>query len=173
MELNEISPYLAYGIRVYDEEQENKTDEVIGIFLNTLDFKHWSPENCNIDHYRMVCHPLSDLVKPCLEGGKIPIVELAKMAYGNIFHINEDFTSEEVLSEGENFGLIAFYDKERVSFTVQKECHWFEFCFYVDGSELHLNQLTLFQWMFEHHFWLGDQSRFGKDIIDINTITVK
>lgn len=149
MELKEIAPYLAYGLNTNEGVLVGLTNWVgwCGVFKDTQGERH-----VPISAIKPIFRPLSDLVKPCLEGGKIPIVELAKIAYGNIFHINEDFTSEEVLSENENFGLIAFYDKERVSFTVQKECRWFEFCFYVDGSELHLNQLTLFQWMFEHHF---------------------
>lgn len=29
--------------------------------------------------YKLILHPLSDLTKPCLEGGKVPIVELLKL----------------------------------------------------------------------------------------------
>ena len=37
-----------------------------------------------IDSHKPILRPLSDLVKPCLEGGKIPIVELAKIHDENL-----------------------------------------------------------------------------------------
>ena len=163
MELNEIKHYLGTGIKLQCLQDRVFKELTLGrcILMTQGEFD-----------YKPIMHPLSDLIKPCLEDSKIPLVELAKTAYENIFHINEDFDTKEVLSEGENFGLIAYYDKERVSFTVQKECHWFEFCFYVDGSELHLNQLTLFQWLFEHHFDVFGLIERG-EAIEINTIAVK
>jgi hypothetical protein len=168
MELNEIKHYLGTGLKMWSDEEfpfgESEFDR------HTIELQHWNITGATVGKLKPILRPLSDLIKPCLEGGKIPIVELAKIAYDNIFHINEDFYTKEVLSESENFGVIAYYDKERVSFTVQKECSWFEFCFYVDGSELHLNKLELFNWLYEHYFWLGDQSRFEKDIIDINSV---
>lgn len=71
--LERIAPYLPYRVKAYDENQDSKTDTIVGIFRNTLDFNMWSPENSNIDIYKIVLRPISDLNKPCLEGGKVPI----------------------------------------------------------------------------------------------------
>lgn len=163
MNLKEIAPYLAYEIkftRITDNPNYRPTET-----LNCDNIKHWEDGRAK---YHM--HPLSDLTRPCLEDGKVPIVELAKMAYENICHINENFDSIALLSEGDSYGIIGFYSKERVALTFDKELSWNEFALSIDSSKMMLNQLLLFNWLYEHHFWLGDQSRFEQDIIDINTL---
>lgn len=162
MTLQEIAPYLAYGLRVFDEDQESKTDKIVGVFHDTLDFENWSPTDSKIDHYKYVLRPLSDLTKPVLEGGKIPIVELAKIAFPkcSIFIVNK-------LGRVDLGTLYCFGFKiTEKSFNCMRGFNgkrWDIDCFVG-------NQLQLFQKLFEWHFWLGDQSRFGQDIIDINTL---
>lgn len=90
------------------------------------------------DDWKLVLRPLSDLIKPCLKGGKVPIEELEEL---------------EQCYVGINFiGLII----------EQKVDH--EFIYVTDVSDKLLDKLH--QW----HFFLGDQSLFGKEIIDINTL---
>lgn len=90
------------------------------------------------DDWKLCLRPLSDLIKPCLDGGKVPIEELEEL---------------EQCYVGDNFmGLII----------EQKEDH--EFIYVTDVSDNLIDKLQ--QW----HFFLGDQSLFEKEIIDINTL---
>lgn len=43
LEIRHIAPYLPYGIHDYDGRQESKTDEVVGLYRDTIDFCLWSP----------------------------------------------------------------------------------------------------------------------------------
>jgi hypothetical protein len=120
---------------------------------------------------KLIFRPLSDLILPCLPDGKIPIVELAKICYKNIYNYYPEIKSTSFFENGNSTGVIAYdEDKERLSFTYDVDITNNSFMFCMNGNTMFVNQLQLFEWLYEHHFWLGDQSRFGIDIIDINTI---
>jgi hypothetical protein len=152
--LQEIAPYLPCKLYVYDENQQNKTDQVVGFFLGSLDFENWSPINSDIGNYKPIMRPLSDLTNEIEVNGEkfVPIVELAKIAFP---------LYKWILNEECNFAMT----KEDVYFDFNYHYYLFDF----DGDYL-LDQLKLFQKLYEWHFWLGDQERFGKDIININSL---
>ena len=41
--IRHIASYLPYGIHAYDERQERKTDEIIGLYRDTIESYFWSP----------------------------------------------------------------------------------------------------------------------------------
>ena len=92
LERKYVAPYLSHDVYAYDEEQESKTDKIVGLFHNTLDFENWSPLNSNIDHYKLCLLPLSALTEP-LEDGTVPIVELAKIADSDVNVIECKFSN--------------------------------------------------------------------------------
>jgi hypothetical protein len=159
----EVAMYLPYKVMAYDERQENKTDYIVGIYQDRLDFENWSPLDCGqIENYKLCLRPLSDLTKEIeIEGEKIvPIVELAKIAFPNSkyeldgFHVN--------LGHGYSF----YFDYTVNSFNCLKDYNDKTY----NGSCFVPRQFELFQKLLEWHFWIGDQSKFGQDIIDINTL---
>jgi hypothetical protein len=115
------------------------------------------------DDWNLCLRPLSDLVKPCLEDGKIPIVELAKLAFfktegaelcGNFARLEDGYSFHfSNNTDGVCFSCRKGYDGKR----------WDYSCFVP-------NQLQLFDKLHQWGFYLGDQSLFGKEIIDINTL---
>lgn len=77
MELKEIAPYLAYGLWVVSPDGKSGDVASIGNLNSEGD-----EDLCNgwgthhpIKLIKPILRPLSDLAKPCLEGGKIPIEE--------------------------------------------------------------------------------------------------
>jgi len=159
LEPKHIAPFLPFGVFAYDERQESKTDEIVGIYRGTLDFEHWSPlDGGLIENYKLVLRPMSDLYKPCLEGGKIPIVELAKIARDVMQYI---IKNNVVLFSSENADYeFSFANNCFQLYTMYKEAD-ISFC-------TPLNQLGLFQKLFEWHFNVFNLPE--ELFIDINTI---
>ena len=59
-----IAPYLPYRISAYDEKQQFKTDTIVGIHYDCLDFECWSPLDLGkIENYKLILRPISDLEK--------------------------------------------------------------------------------------------------------------
>lgn len=115
-----------------------------------------SPQDVVKFNLKPILRPLSDLTKPCLEGGKVPIVELAKIAYPD-----EEWSLDAHNNcVGVKDRYIFAYEYNEYSFTLDT----------ITDYAAPLSQLQLFQQLYKWHFWLGDQSEFGKSIIDINTI---
>lgn len=123
------------------------------------------------DDWKLVLRPLSDLVKPCLDGGKIPIVELTTIA-----KIEDGFTRITCHNNFGSFDVMAYFEGGRIdTLSYEPKFKCFEFIrhtrdlgtFDIIGG---LNQLKLFEQLHQWHFFLGDQSLFGKEIIDINTL---
>ncbi len=162
MKLEEIVGYLPFKLMAYDERQEQKTDIIVGMFHNSLDFENWSPLDLGkLENYKIVLHPLSDLKKPCLEGGKIPIVELAKI---------ESRDRNWVLGK---IGFVEWY------------CSYGKFTFNItifQGRILSVNHclnmkhvqcnniVEIFQKLYEWHFDIYGLIERG-EAIDINTLT--
>lgn len=183
MELKEITPYLAHGLNVWINEDIDcssngdnpQYDEIAGFIkkgkyklvaigtdgnsmfcsdVALLDENH-TEAMTELKYIKLILHPLSDLVKPCLGGDKIPIVELAKIDDPKRDWIYEDGFCQSCGTRDFHFETGYFYT------------NW------ANHKYTSINHLALFNWLYEHHFWLGDQSRFGKDIIDINALIVK
>jgi len=168
LELKAIACYLPYGLNCQWSDGEITK---INPSLDDIDYE--SNEipislmifSINRSSLKPILRPLSDLYKPCLEGGKIPIVELAKISTGidwdkyeaSITDVNE--TTIEISSRQLIFSFSdgSFYLQSKGLKELRKT------------TCLLNNQLALFQYLYEHHFdvfGLIDQSL----AIDINTV---
>lgn len=163
MKLEEICGYLPYRVRreaqlgAGDFDYKGRITEVTLFNAHKIDGKRW----------KLILHPLSDLTKPCLEGGKIPIVELAKIAYPNWNAKLQKGYCWIYAGEQPLFQFI-YHTK---SFTALNSCYYTT---NEDGSEnwwlfQPTPQIDLFQKLFEWHFDV-----FGlikkDEAIDINTL---
>lgn len=165
MELKELKGYLGYGVLVYDEKQESKTDRIIGVFRDHLDFENWSPINTQIHNYKIVLHPLSDLTNPCLEGGKIPIVELANLEFKDC---DCDECPVNIISEDE-FELRCAHIESWCDLVFHKKIN--SFSKWIDGEGICPceNYLDIIEKLYEWHFDIHGLIERG-EAIDINTI---
>ena len=182
MELKEIAPYLAYGLKfvigdIYDTDLRGNIATVLALhsyqkkvgryYCVTEEYLSFCP---NLDeNIKFIFHPLSDLTKPCLEGGKIPIVELCYMAgfksSDRIITHEDGVVSCRLMIDPEYKGVLtpcsfSFDNTEIIFKAISTTWHSIQI----------KKQQDLISWLYEHHFWLGDQDRFGKDIIDINSL---
>ena len=130
----------------------------------------------------MILHlrPLSDLTKPCLEGGKIPIVELAKI---NDKYLPKLATYTPYTEEWGNTcsAEIRQYNCDYICKTgnmgdlVYQFSYWEKlqrFAFRDNTRSLPMavsHQLGLFSYLFEHHFDVFGLIEKG-EAIDINTL---
>lgn len=88
LEPKHIAPYLPYKLRVY-----NKIHNTDGFIANGAGYfdgycePYWTVDRViyKLHNYKPLLRPMSDLYKPCLEGGKTPIVELFKLLGGLSF----------------------------------------------------------------------------------------
>lgn len=149
-----------YGIKikvrdwVYDEEfyieSINRCNSI-----NVMDCPTNLSEKIDISHIIPILRPLTDLYKP-MENGEIPIVELAKIAYPKCeWRLSGKYAIDYYK---------AFTYRQGIGFVM---CLQRNICI----MKIVYNQYKLFDWLYEHHFWLGDQSYFEKGlIIDKNTV---
>lgn len=183
LELKDIAGYLPYGLKVehtdydYSDKVEKKVGTLIYMSKDCIGFDNASDYYLNIediDYYnpaiKPILRPMSDLYKTCLEGGKIPIVELAKIT-GNLF-IDYKVAGEYI--EGIFTCGVKFYDDVDENYYV---FGWDN----VNGFGLHNrdyneilfvpNQLLLFQKLYEWHFDVNNL--IGQDLaIDINKVKI-
>lgn len=166
------------GIKVYSRQPH--IGDGNGIFTITCLYEHY----CDIlnfyddDHVcvryneiRPILRPLTDLYEP-MENGEIHIVELAKIAFPHAKEyelIETDDLADEYCVE-----IVGYTD-----FDIAFWCsHYSQYCDFISSNAdnffdyfLINNQLQLLDWLYEHHFWLGDQSYFDKGlIIDKNNL---
>lgn len=151
--LQEIAPYLPYGVKCLTPICHGKGN--YGPLLLSGLIKNYSRFyvgedfcNCEFDQIKLILRPLSDLTIEIEHSGKefVPIVEICNMIGLHIepsqLEVKGTFIKVHLLNEP--YVLI-------------------------DTSNFNL-KIEQFQKLFEWHFWLGDQNRFGQDIIDINTL---
>jgi len=110
-----------------------------------------------------ILHPLSDLTKPCLPDGKIPIVELAKISYSKLeWDISID--NDGICYVGDVFNArqyrFGYYGSEG-----------YFGCTHIRSSESKIvpYQLQLFQKLFSWHFDVFGLIESG-EAIDINIL---
>lgn len=100
-------------------------------------------ENVSKRH-KPILRPLSDITKPCLVGGLIPIIELSKLAGFKLGYIDSDYDGVCIC---DNSNMSFFYSNQ--TFTAgrinYKEDDWIE-------DKTVPNQLSLFQKLVEWHF---------------------
>ena len=164
LELKDLAGYLPYGLKLFVEKDHSDREVNDTFILNGLTEKTLGYRSDNegihvvgITLYRNakpILKPLSLLTEPCLDG-KIPIVELANVVCNSIWGFDSINPRSicEVLNYGNNFGLIHVDDsEERIGFSFETECNKIEFFFSVNGDRMKINQLQLFQKLFEWHF---------------------
>lgn len=174
LELKDLKNYLGTGLKFmseldkpFDEYGDNPIWTSDGVQKLFGDYCATTIENNDaypIHKCVFAFHPLADLTKPCLEGGKIPIVELAKMSFmydeSEMYNFEKQYVDGEfVIAECGNEFRVVFDGK---SFWQQSGC---------GNIRIANNQHQLFEQLYSWHFWLGDQTYFEKGIIvDINSL---
>jgi len=125
-----------------------------------------------LDEITLIMYPLFSLIMPILEGGKIPIVELAKIAFKKCDY--------DAWIDGDN--CFVGMSKDRASYKFSYSIYHNSFSVMnvlclpgnrieIDRDTFCSNQLQLFKWLYAYHFWMGNQSYFEKGlIIDKGTI---
>lgn len=151
-----IAPYLPYDVKGVFLFNGKKEGQIVNK-SKTLDLRTVAFYIENSDHiyFKPILRPVSDLTKPCLEGGKVPIEELVKMLF-----------------EGSN---VVKTNNERIEclFEVKGERSTIRFNTLHLGFNLYpsdiFDQFKAMQFMYKHHFDV-----FGLIVegyaIDINTI---
>lgn len=168
--LEAIAPYFPHNVKCLHFDDERGINHVCTIEeLNKDEATLLSNEYeyfVNIDDVNLILRPLSDLTKPCLEGGKVPIVELAKMCgYNNLEQLEIDGEIEYGWSE---HGLD---DYQGYSFGWSRELKtlgvWLD---HIEGSPISIDlNLDVVQFMYKHHFDIHGLIEKGC-AVDINTI---
>lgn len=166
--LEAFAPYLPYGVHYITNNGNNF--ELISIDVGVEIANVRRNGQFYIDEIKPILRPITDLTKPCLEGGRVPIVEL-----GKIVELLEPISYNEMADfKGKLNGACAIdrHDNQWLMFDFKEG---FSMWHKSHGCQDHVltlldHQLQLFQQLYKWHFWLGDQSEFGKSIIDINTI---
>lgn len=187
MKLEEIAPYYPYKVRasLYCENDDKsisyeRDGELIAMIEESKN--QWPLRfRCKIKQesklyaelaypfhlVKLHLRPLSDLTKPCLQDGKIPIVELAKLSEGENININK------VKSKWDLHG-VKFIDMDGDECVFAFHCKISSFGLHVcDTEEMQLvhKQLQLFQKLLEWHFDLFDLIEKG-EAIDVNTLSL-
>ena len=191
--LEAFAPYLPYGLKFYHKRMDGEPTSLytlvaIQFIGDDLDLQFGDgvdPENViwasDLVHklqiygfeswVKPIFRPLSDLTKPCLEGGNVPIVELAKecfkACYG--FDFKNDKFDVHCNTSSSNYSTI-FRDEKDYVFAINNRDWRFNVEFKTRNMVFDLNVNKIIQQLYKWHFWLGDQSEFGKSIIDINNI---
>lgn len=162
LQLKHLAPYLPYDLKFWNKDRVilrmdklSRIDYNVWAYVrdvngqadeNDFNYKHFSSLSCcGRGHYlkqiKPILRPMSDLSKPCLPGGKTPVVELAKIAI-------KSYEISFALKHLNTYSNIVF-------FATCEEFGYRGFEFYLSdnrASPLEVNQLELFQYLFEHHF---------------------
>jgi hypothetical protein len=175
LELKDLKNYLGNGLKILDKVSGNVfvldyskhiptcIKEILG--FKKEDFKENRTSLFEVVNDKLllpIFHPLTDLTRPCLEGGKIPIMELAKISFpkSNSIKLKED-------------GYVIIDPLGNYDFSFKNgsfECVWLRYSPRVSFCNVP-NQIQLFEQLYSWHFWLGDQTYFEKGIIvDINSL---
>jgi len=175
IELKDIASYLPYGLRCeFEYDYSDTSIEEVETFVLEHDkvilidiYGH------EMDNAKPILRPMSDLYKPCLKDGKIPIVELAKYEISGTngwaspmfnYEIHKNEWEQEYLKYNPYLLLGAymffFYSPDKTFKKYQ--------CISDTGCEIG-NQLLLFQMLYEWHFDIHGLIEQGL-AIDINTL---
>lgn len=146
--IEEIAPRLPYRLQMYKEKSGN-IRTVCGIKSCgdgdlLFYFTDGNKHYQSAFNYKLVARPLSDLTRPITVDGE---------TFVPIEYLKEKFTG------GGDGQELRFYEDGQYFYSYRNGCH----CICAQGEMIQ----KLISW----RFWLGDQDRFGKDIIDINTIS--
>ena len=136
--IDQLKNYLGTGLemrhpwnqKIWTLDHLNSTDETIQ--LNTAIEINAIP----------MCYSTYDFATKIPELGFTPIEELLKLAVSQIWGTLpfEPTKPCEVLTEYESAGIIAWENERRISFTIDKDTHKFDFDLYIDGSRMNLDK---------------------------------
>jgi hypothetical protein len=166
MELKHIAGYLPYKLKCrYADGLIIIMDSLPELFGEI----HVGSNNSAYPLYTVkpILRPLSDLVNPCLEGGKIPIVEMAKICVSD---------HNWLITDGECVGMLN--GEASYIFGYTKNGFWLtDISMNEDGSIEYTscvidNQLQLFEWLYQNHFDLHRLIEKNQ-AVDINLIEPK
>mgnify|MGYP001570707011 CR=1 FL=1 len=171
LELKDLAAYFPYKLKIIFEKS-GRIETLTGVSIQahdnsiSLNFTdRWTdPRTWN---YKPLMIPLSALTLRCINSNditayKTPLLQLAKIAgidFGETFH----FHNLSVINDEYQFT----YSQDSFSFGAAYKGGISEF----EVFEV-INQLQLFEYLYQNHFWLGDQSYFEKGLI-IDKRTVK
>jgi len=164
LEPKHIAPYLPYELQVIHEIETTftllmlRTDTMTAMLKVNREMPNGAYWQVPIEDIKLILRPMSDIYKPCLDGGKIPIVELAKMSifYDSVSEpqtrigINNDCV---ILDYGITGTLFILWD----NINKQLRC----------GNSMFVS-FEIFQKLFEWHFNVFNLPE--ELFIDINTI---
>lgn len=184
LQLKDIACYLPYGLQVQfiDPATKKHHNNEIHTIGNTVGINVYKESKSifasiahdngcryglTLDEFKPLLHPLTDLYKPCLEDGKIPIVELAKLCkititlnYDYEDYVFADLVNSPYSDEGWIFdvkdgiiGIYSFDDK----FSGLSECI------------INLTTVEVLEKLSEWHFDINNLIERGL-AIDINTV---
>lgn len=146
LETKHIQHYPIGGKNALRVQRVDKTIHAIQGFVDDLFIVDNNGEDkyiaINGNYNKPLLRPMSDLYKPCLEGGKTPIVEIAK-AIGLKFRIYDigDKSVDLYLTERKGQKSRFWYDDFKTG----------TFCLTIYGYGK-VNQLVGFNYLFSHHF---------------------
>lgn len=171
--LEAVLPYMSYDLECeilnYKSDYVGIQHSIVNGFYQCNDVPHFTYNGGAIGKdpsiIRFKLRPLSELNKPCLEGGLTPIAELAKMVYSDIYGYAE-FKELEILEESGNYGVIGLDDdSDRIGFSFEQELNSSEFYFSMNHTKLRVNQQKLFRQLCKWHFDLFGLIEKGYAII--------
>jgi hypothetical protein len=167
MKLEEICGYLPYEL----EGVWNDVHFVVSKFSQTHAYGKTKqgnnvPVGCFLNKFKPILRPLSNLNKPCLPDGKIPIVELLKIA-----DCYSDYPKEKTFrNQTTQFGIYSYNNGDLASyFEYVPEENTFNLTGTKGEKRLVHNQLQLFQKLYELKMDLFGLIKRGK-AININTL---
>jgi hypothetical protein len=171
LELKDIVGYLPYDLQVYNEQQDSKIDTIIGIFQEKFDFEHWSPLNSDIENYKPILRPMSDLTKSIVVKGYnddkkfVPIVALAERS----FEIEIDAVTG-FAQNGKCRGVSFIFDYVEYGFSYSEDTDSFHTQIISPKQNIIAdNQSQLFDLLNQWHFDYRNLIEDGL-AVDINTI---
>jgi len=162
VELKHLASYLPYKLKIKRGERN--------LVMNTGQGSstHWVGISAVIKWYNSdmiskpipILRPLSDITKPCLDGGLIPIVELVKITMG------VDSIKVKKLEINKDGAFILFNDDFVFAYCIEKSFGMYDFNGKIYTPAF---QLRLFEKLFEWHFDIYGLIEQGL-AIDINTL---
>ncbi|NDV77881.1 hypothetical protein [Dysgonomonas sp. 511] len=190
LELKDIAGYLPYGLKV-NSKDDNDIGTITGIDLSNIikvKYRELTFSETIFD-IKPILRPMSDLYKPSLPDGKIPIVELFEMYETREFDTDKKysvvFNAPIISCEWEVYdtikkeeGVLRFLRKTSnmgdlvCSFRYDPELR--RFSMHDDTNRKPLGiayQIDLFNYLFENHFDIYGLIEQGL-AIDINTVKI-
>lgn len=160
----ELACYVGTGVKVRHYWELPNGDRQDFDFV--LHFEHCprilaAPSGLVINEtFQLILRPLSDLTKPCLEGGKVPI----EVLFMRQWDINE-------LPRGTKFRVIERENPLQImqSYFVSFENLEYGMCFQIFTAKIRENAHWVIEWLHENHF--DTQNLIGRNLaVDVNTI---